>query len=464
MKPLKRKVVLFVVGFFMLGIITFFCIYRVQVQKMNELVNREVIYEGIYIDEFDVGGLTKEQALNLLSTRDENLYETQKIRIKVNEVAQYELTYNAFGFQRNSVQMVNQAYLFAKSGSLRERYNWIKNLENTQEHYYTSESYDLNKVNEWIMSIQSEWYQEAKDATFARKNGQFEITEEIVGVKVDVEESEKNIHNALKMNETEASLCLKERAPEFTKEFYAVIDHLIGSFSTQFNITQTNRNKNIQIASGKINGTLLLPGNEFSTHETIGPVETENGYVDAPIIVGGKLEPGVGGGVCQIATTLYNAVLVAELEVVERRNHSLPVAYVEMGRDATISGEAIDFQFKNNMEFPIYIESYVIDNWVYMDIYGKETRITERKIDFETEIISTTNPPEAEIIVDETLAPFEEVVEKKATIGYTVKLYKLIYMNNEVVDRILINKSTYQPSGAIIRVGAPAKAQDTISN
>ena len=212
------------------------------------------------------------------------------------------------------------------------------------------------------------------------------------------------------------------------------------------------RNENLRVASNKVNGTLIHPGEIFSTNKTID-VSTENGYQAAPIIVNGKLQPGVGGGVCQIATTLYNAVLYAELEVVERKNHSMPVGYIAKGKDATLAGDYIDFKFRNNMDYPVYIESYIEDNKLYMNIYGKEIRASNRKIVLNSSIINTIPQPAQKVIIDPTLKPGERIVEKKGRTGYNVELYKLIYVNDELVKTELVNTSYYQPVGAEVRVG-----------
>ena len=136
----------------------------------------------------------------------------------------------------------------------------------------------------------------------------------------------------------------------------ANVKDLLGTFSTSLTSSNANRIKNVNSASNYIDGTVLYPGEEFSTHDVIAPFTAERGYAEAANYVNGEIVDGMGGGVCQVSTTLYNAVLRAELEVTERAPHSMTVSYVKLSEDAAIAGTWKDLKFRNSSQYPIYIE------------------------------------------------------------------------------------------------------------
>ena len=143
---------------------------------------------------------------------------------------------------------------------------------------------------------------------------------------------------------------------------------------------------------GKINGTVLYPGEEFSVGQTIGPLTAAGGYELAGAYENGQTVQSYGGGVCQVSTTLYNAVLKAELEVTQRSNHSMIVTYVKPSMDAAIAGDYKDLKFVNNLDAPIYIEGYTVGKDIYFNIYGQETRPSNRKVTYESEVVSEEDP------------------------------------------------------------------------
>jgi len=154
----------------------------------------------------------------------------------------------------------------------------------------------------------------------------------------------------------------------------------MGTYSTKFNSSQKERSYNISLSSNAIDGTILLPGDVFSFNEIVGPRSTSAGYKTAPVIFEGELVDGIGGGVCQVSSTIYNSVLKSQLGVVERVNHSIPSTYVPKGLDATVAYGFLDFKFKNTTDFPIYIESFVNKNILTVNIYGHQTNNREVKL------------------------------------------------------------------------------------
>ena len=185
------------------------------------------------------------------------------------------------------------------------------------------------------------------------------------------------------------------------------------------------------------------------------PFSLENGYKTATAYENGRSVDSIGGGVCQISTTLYNASLYAELEIVQRQNHSMTVSYVKPSMDAAIAGTYKDLKIKNPYDTPIYIEGYTQGKTLTFTIYGKETRPSNRTLAFESETISTTPSPTQEI-QDPSLPAGKRVKVESGHTGLKSKLYKCVYVDGKLQDRTLLNSDTYNASKSVYRVGTGA--------
>lgn len=218
----------------------------------------------------------------------------------------------------------------------------------------------------------------AQNAQVSMENGEFVYTDSQEGVTLDVAATVENIQKAVSEAKDDTSAirvvaAVEVEKPKISKETAERCKDKIGSFSTTFNAGNVNRSKNVANAARLISGSVLYPGETFSVHDAISPLTEENGYYAAASYNQGKVEDTLGGGVCQVSTTLYNAVLRAELEVVERSPHSMVVSYVKPSMDAAIAGDYKDFKFKNNTDVPIYIQGGTYSGTLYFNIYGEET-------------------------------------------------------------------------------------------
>ena len=213
------------------------------------------------------------------------------------------------------------------------------------------------------------------------------------------------------------------------------------------------RKTNVQVAAGRINGTVVYPGKTFSTIKVIKDRTVENGYAVAAEYSSGKVVDGVGGGVCQVSTTLYNAVINAELEIVERAPHSMVVSYVDVARDAAIAGDYKDFKFRNNTDVPIYIAAVADGSTLSFRIYGEETRASNRTLKFESKVLETIQPGEPKITEDPSLPASYRSVTQSAHVGYKSQLWKIIYEDGVEVDRVQVNSSIYAAEPEYITVG-----------
>lgn len=211
------------------------------------------------------------------------------------------------------------------------------------------------------------------------------------------------------------------------------IERKIAEYTTSYSMKAPGRAYNVEAAAKSLHDTLLLPDEIFSYRKLMQETEKEFGFKPAPVIMEGELRPGIGGGVCQVSTTLYNAVLLSDLHVVERRNHSLPIAYAPLGRDATYSDWGINFRFKNNTGKSILIHSKTKNGKLTVKIFG-------------------TAPKDKEVeIFTKTLRQNKVLNQGKA--GYEVAVYKRIKQNGKVVEEKLVSKDTYQPQPKLITKG-----------
>ncbi|HRU42535.1 MAG TPA: VanW family protein, partial [Candidatus Diapherotrites archaeon] len=291
------------------------------------------------------------------------------------------------------------------------------------------------------------------------------ITDEVEGRKLDVNKSCDIIKAFLdKASEGEAELAVDVTEPEIKRSDLENIKDNLGEYSTKFNAADVDRTHNIKIATSSASHILVKPGEVFSLNKKMGPRLAKFGYKEANVIINNELVPGIGGGVCQVSSTLYNAALLSNLKIVERKSHSLPSSYIALGRDATISEDYIDLKFENNTKYPIYIYGEVKGSWVKFSIYGYDEN-PERTVKIKTETVKVT-PPQISIIEDPTLPEGTEVEEKKAYTGYVVKSYRVVMENGKEVSTEELPLSVYRVVNGVKRVGTmkaePQQAENEV--
>ncbi len=278
-------------------------------KKMGDLVYRDVIYENIYVENIDLSGKIIDEAEKILEQKFLPEIENHKITFKYGEIL-WEMNFKDVNAGYEISKALQEAYDIGRNGSLRERYNIILGLKENPRNISLKYIYDEMKVLEFIEKIESQINIEVKNSEFVYQNGIFTGTDEIVGKKLDKENlifQTKELLNGKQSGIIE--LVVLDILPQYTKSYYENMNNHLGKFSTVISEGVENRTENIKVAASKINGILLYPQEIFSTSKKISPIEEENGYLTAPVIINGKLEDGVGGGVCQVATTLYNAVI-----------------------------------------------------------------------------------------------------------------------------------------------------------
>ena len=307
--------------------------------------------------------------------------------------------------------------------------------------------YDKDSVTGFVAFLANAIDTPAKNATLSMENNAIVYVDEVNGRGVDQTALVNTILATDPTSGTVIDIPMTELTAPITKQMLQGQYTMRGpGFSTSFSGSTSNRKYNIRFGAEKINGTVLKPGEVFSANQTLGKRTKANGWKSAGAYEGGEVVQQAGGGVCQLSSTLYNAVLMADLKIVERRNHSMPVHYVDKGRDATINsvGNEIDFKFENDTDGDIIIIAFTSGNTLTMQIYGLPMDTEEYdEIRIRTKRTGTT-AIEDKITYDDTKPVTYRKVDKKGSTGYTYRTYKEFYKNGKLVNSIDLGVSTYR--------------------
>lgn len=419
------------------------------------LEKNDEICEGVTISGVEVGGITKEEAQKKLSDHINSLMKREVI-ITVDE-SEIRTTAENLGFSCEEQDVLEKAYEVGKDGNIFTNYQKLSSENKEEGTFDLSYTVDEEKIQRFVEENCTSYVVKAKNSKLKFKDGRFIATKSREGRKVKIEETVAVISHALTKDvdaePLKVAAVVDVSKPKYTQEQVAKCQDLIGSYSTSYGTSSAARANNVKTAATYINGTVVYPGKTFSVVKTIKDRTEANGYQPAPEYSSGSVVVGVGGGVCQVSTTLYNAVINAELEIVERSPHSMVVSYVDVSRDAAISGNYKDFKFKNNTDVPVYIAASADGATLSFRIYGEETRPENRKIEFESKIIEKLEPGDPITSVDNTKPTGYRAVTQSAHIGYKAELWKVVYVDGKESDRVRLNTSSYGAEPEHITVG-----------
>ena len=416
----------------------------------------ETILKGVSIDKLDVSGMTREEALAALESYEKNL-GGQSIKLGIGDNV-IEAKLSDLGVTFDNEDLVDEAIGVGHAGNIVKRYKDQKDLQHSGKTFPLSWQTNEDTVRTYVENNCTKYDKKAQNASLTRENGAFNFVAGTEGLELNVDSAVRTIsdylENSWTSDNTEVlNLETQVTEPEGSAEELANIKDLLGSFTTSFSTSGSNRCKNVSSGASHINGTVLYPGEEFSAYETVSPFTEANGYAMAGSYLNGEVVDSMGGGICQVSTTLYNAVLRAELNVTERSPHSMTVHYVDLSEDAAIAGTYKDFKFVNSTEYPIYIEGYTTsDKKITFNIYGKETRDKNRTISFESQMVSET-PATTILQEDAGQGIGYKAVSSKGSSGYVAELYKIVKVNGVETDRRKVNKSTYKGTNRVVTYG-----------
>ena len=377
--------------------------------------NNKKIHKNITIENISVGKLTKEEAVNMLK----KTYPLDNFNINYNNES-WTIKPEDIELNFHIEERVDEALNYTRSKSI---WNNIKRKGklniNKPYNIKIKATYNEVKLSKQLEKIYEKINIEAVDATFyVEPSGEIKRSESKEGRYVDISKLKDDIYNMInKKKIKDINLPVLTLYPKTSTKQVKSINSILGQFSTSFN-DSTSRGSNIHVAGESTSDVLLMPGETFSYNKKTGARNWVNGYQSAPIIVGGRVVNGEGGGVCQVSTTIYNAALLSGLTIDEVHNHSLPSRYAPRGRDATVSYGYTDLKFTNPYTHPVYIKNIVGNGAITSKIYGCN-------LDRERIVIRME----------------EEYLKDKIT----VKTYRL-YLDeeNNVMRRELVNTSIYK--------------------
>ena len=298
-----------------------------------------------------------------------------------------------------------------------------------------------------IEKIHQEIYKEVQDAYYTKDP--FTVYPEVEGVDFSIEEA-KNILSETK-EEYEIPLVITKPKKTTNEIGTEAFPDLLAKFSTNYNANNKNRTTNLKLAASKINGTVVLPGNEFSYNKTVGERTIQAGYKEAAVYSNGQVVDGIGGGICQISSTLYDAVIMANLKVTNRRNHQFVTSYLPAGKDATVVWGSQDFKFMNTRDYPVKISATVKGGVATISIWGIKEDV-EYDISIETKKIATINYT-TQYVEDPNLPVGKQEVEQEGSNGRKVEAYKVMKLNGKVISTTLLSRDTYNAMKKIVHVG-----------
>lgn len=435
-----------------LAVCLFILVFGIRVRAAGE----DTIKPGIYAGEIDLSGKTEAEAAAVVENYIENL-KPVVITLKVAGGREVPVTAGDLGIFWSNRDLVDEALQLGRVGNIIERYKILQDLEHENYVFPIALGFDVLAINNVLMEQCVKYDQKAINASLKREAGQFTVVEGQIGYMLDVETSIDTIYNYM-TGEWDCQPCaialeVAVEEPRGKAEDLAMVTDVLGSFTTSYRTSNGSRSANVENGCRLLDGITLYPGEEFSTCDYVTPFTAANGYYMAGSYLNGKVVDSLGGGICQVSTTLYNAVLKAELEVTERHNHSMIVSYVDPSADAAIAeSSGKDFRFVNNTDYPIYIEGFTKDKNISFNLYGKETRDAGHSVRYESEVLEVISPGADQIYAD-AAKPLGTIVTESAHTGYKARLWKIVTENGTEVSREQINKSSYKMTPRSATVG-----------
>ena len=416
---------------------------------------QNVISDGVYIGDMDVSGMTVEEAKAYVKSEVQKLGSSE-ITIQMGD-DQVTTTWKDLGLKWKNTDLVEEISQLGTTGNIVRRYKEQKDLQNQSSRYEIEYSLDEEAEKAFVDSCAQFNSEPVEGSCYMGDDGMLHVEGGTDGLTLDADATLDTLQDQLETftaGDIVIEAAVDRTSPVLTAEMLEQMDDVLGSATTDYSASSWGRAQNIQNGTAKINGTLLMPGESFSVTAAVTPFTADNGYELAPSYEAGQVVDSYGGGICQVSTTLYNAVLKAELQVDSRSNHTMIVNYVDPSKDAAIAEGIMDFAFTNTSEYPVYIAGSAYSGTLNFTIFGVETRPSNRSIEFVSETTGQTDPSTNIKLVaktDQNVGYFAQV--QSAHQGLSAVLWKNIYYDGVLSETIQVNSSNYQASPAIYEIG-----------
>lgn len=421
------------------------------------LVVSDRIFYGVKVQEVSLGGLTKTQAeAKLIALYQDKMHDQPLIEIN-NKDQLWEIKPNDIDFLINYQETAENAYLIGRENNLLKRL-WarIKSAQGGISVPYKI-IYNQDKLKTIIAKIAVSTARDTEDAYCQLNNEKITIVPEKIGQTLNTEELKAQLQKKLSAMTLPAKVPLPMVAaqPKITATDLEKMDRVLGTYTTSFNHYNTNRSENIKISANSINRLLIKPDQVVSFNDLVGLRVAEAGFKEAPVIIEGKTVPDIGGGVCQVSSTLYNAILLADLKPIERTPHFHPLGYVPIGLDATVADNLLDFKFKNSLSSSVYILTQIVEGNLTIFVLGNAENLSESQITL-TSTIDKELPPKTTVEYDASLAAGKQIVKEDGLTGYIVSSYRIKSLSGQEVSRELLYTDEYSPENKMIIIGTKA--------
>ena len=427
---------------------------REREAEISALIDTDTFYHGIVVDGIDLGGMTMDEAREAVQSAESSARGDFAVTMTYGDQS-FTVTQDDVDFSFDTDAVLEEAYQYGRDGDREERYAKVSALAETPVTFEVSADMESGALRSKLEELTAPLNTEPKDASvvsFNAETEQFEFSEGVNGVTVDLDALTEQVTSAIENGVATVEIPVTETPCSLTADDLRQNLKKLGTYSTTSTNT-ANGNYNMARAMASINGTVVQPGETFSYFGVVGPAGQAEGYKAANAIVNGKLVPSYGGGICQTSTTLYGAVLRSGLEIVERSNHSIPSTYCPIGQDAAVSWPNMDFKFRNNTEYPIYIIAGMEGKVLTATIYGWQdpTWDTIEISSWYTETIPALT--KGTYSLDESLATGEVKLDAAGRKGYRAAAQRTYYKDGVEVKTEALATSYYRPSGPYYSYG-----------
>lgn len=419
----------------------------------------DVVKEGIHIDSIDVSNMTqsemKKAVKEVVTART-----SVTVTLQINKDT-IETTLKDLGYSWTNQSVLAEAMSAGKQGNVIKRYKDSIDLKKKGKTFPLEMSVNEKKLKSTLETLCKPYNVEAKNASLKATGHGFQIIPEVEGCVVDydktVEQFVSYIENDWdKESQIAFETTTKIAKPKYTsKDCEKVSNEPMGTYTTYFSVGVVNRNANIKNGAEKLSDNVIYPGEQFSCNEHLIPWTEDNGWYPAGTYSDGEVVDSLGGGICQVSSTLYNALLNAEIKIIERYPHSMAVSYVPLSADAALAGDYKDLVFENNTDAPIYVQAHYSEGSITFNIYGHDTRKAGHKVEYVSKTIKTI--PIATTTKKDPTKEEGYTETMPGHVGYVAELYKVTYENGKQVSNELIHTSTYKMSPTTKIVGTKKK-------
>lgn len=412
------------------------------------------IVQGVKIAGTEVGNLTPGEAIKILRQKEDAMLASA-VKLKYKD-KYWTLPYSTMA-TTNLNQLVNKAANLGRGKGIFTNYTEIRSAKRGEYNFSLKIIPNAKRVGDRVYKIKVNFDTKPVETKIAvSDDNNVTITPPREGVALDNQATTKAVLLAIKPNTaTTVEAVAYPLKPKFTAEEVKKwqISGYITTFTTGFNPLNKDRTENVRVAAHAVDKVIVYPGQEFSFNNIVGPRSKEAGYKESLVIQNNIFTPGLGGGVCQVSSTLYNNLLKSNIKIIERRRHSLPVAYVSPGLDATVAFGFIDLKFKNTYDFPIIIRTKITSNKLFIGLLGDKSKIPD--VTITSNIDKVLMPSGSRTVYDPNLPKGKKVVDEPKK-GYKVTVYKKVATQSGAKTTV-ISRDTYPPTPEIIRIGTNTK-------